>query len=123
MIFLLNMNVCRAVGLTLEDLGQQWVHARDVGLARADDRAVVDLARREGMTIITHDLDYADILALSGQAHPSVIIFRLRLSSPPVMCRRLHEAWAGMHEALGQGAIVVIEDAAVRIRSLSGEPD
>jgi predicted nuclease of predicted toxin-antitoxin system len=92
MRFLLNMNICRAVGPTLADLGQQWAHARDVGLARADDRAVVDLARREGMTVITHDLDYADILALSGQTRPSVIIFRLRLSSPLAMSRRLREA-------------------------------
>ena len=123
MRFLPNMNVCGAVGTALTHLGQQWVHARDLGLARADDHTVVDLSRREGMAIITNDLDYADLVTLSGADRPSVIIFRLRLSSPAAMSTRLTESWTRVSLALEQGAIVVIEDAAVRIRSLSPDFD
>lgn len=123
MRFLLNMNVCGAVGVALTNLRQQWVHARDLGLARADDPTVVDFSRREGMTIITNDLDYADLVALSGADRPSVIIFRLRLSSPAAMSARLTEAWGRICQPLEEGAIVVIEDASVRIRSLSVDSD
>jgi predicted nuclease of predicted toxin-antitoxin system len=123
MRFLLNMNVSRVLGTALTHLGQQWAHARDLGLARADDQTVVDVSRREGMAIITNDLDYADLVALSGEDRPSVIIFRLRLSSPAAMSNRLTESWGRIGPSLEQGAIEVIEDAAVRIRSLSADPD
>jgi predicted nuclease of predicted toxin-antitoxin system len=121
MRFLLNMNVCRAIADTLKELGQECVHARDVGLATADDRAVVEFARRDGRVIVTHDLDYGDLLMLSEGPGPSAIIFRLRRSSPSNMCQRLKEAWEPIRGAVQEGAIVVIEDAAVRIRPLSAE--
>jgi predicted nuclease of predicted toxin-antitoxin system len=38
MRFILNMNVSRAVGEALAQMGQEWVHARDLGLATAEDR-------------------------------------------------------------------------------------
>ena len=119
MRFLLNMNVCRAIAQTLGGLGQECVHARDVGLATSDDRIVVEFARRNGRVIVTHDLDYGDLLMLTEEPRPSVIIFRLRRSSPSAMCRRLMEAWTPICKAVEDGAIVIIEDAAVRIRSLS----
>jgi predicted nuclease of predicted toxin-antitoxin system len=122
MRFLLNMNVCRAIAGVLADLGQESVHARDVGLATADDKAVVEYARRDGRIIVTHDLDYGDLLIMAEAPRPSVLIFRLRRSSPSTMCQRLKEAWEPIRAAIEEGAIVVIEDAAVRIRSLSVEP-
>jgi predicted nuclease of predicted toxin-antitoxin system len=121
MRFILNMNVCREVAEKLGQLGQECVHARDAGLARADDRAVVEFARREGRVIVTHDLDYGDLLMLSEEPRPSAIIFRLRRSSPSIMCQRLGDAWEPISAAITEGAIVVIEDAAIRIRPLSSQ--
>ena len=120
MRFLLNMNVSREVGKTLKEMGGDFIHARDADLATADDRVVIHFARQQGRVIVTHDLDYGDLLMLSGEQPVSVIIFRLRRSSAPLMCRRLREAWEEIRDALSEGAIVVIEDASVRIRTFAG---
>jgi predicted nuclease of predicted toxin-antitoxin system len=121
MRFLLNMNVSREVGKAIAELGGEFIHARDANLATADDRVVIQVARREDRVIVTHDLDYGDLLMLSGEPHVSVIIFRLRRSAPLVMCKRLREAWETIQTPLAEGAIVVIEDASMRIRPFGGE--
>lgn len=62
MRFLLNINVSRTLGDALAHLGQQWTHARDMGLAKADDQVIVDTARQGRLVIVTHDLDYGEPL-------------------------------------------------------------
>ena len=62
MRFLLNMNMTRVVGHALAELGHEWVHVRDVGLAKGPDPPIIDFARRERRVIVTHDLDYGDLL-------------------------------------------------------------
>ena len=118
MRFLLNMNVCRAVADVLAEFGHECVHARDAGLIRSDDAEIVETARRNGQVIVTHDLDYGDLLALGGRRHPSVIIFRLRVSSPSNLADRLRSAWEHIATFLPKGVIVVITDATVRVRPL-----
>lgn len=73
------------------------------------------------MAIVTHDLDYGDLLMTTEEPRPSAVIFRLRRSSPTAMSRRIQEAWKAMHQAIGTGAIVIIEDTTVRIRLTSSE--
>jgi predicted nuclease of predicted toxin-antitoxin system len=57
MRFLLNMNVSRTIGQTLEELGNEWVHVRDIGMTTAGDQAIVTAARNGGQIIVTHDLE------------------------------------------------------------------
>ncbi|MCE5277500.1 MAG: DUF5615 family PIN-like protein [Planctomycetaceae bacterium] len=49
MRFLLNMNMAKAIGQTLHELGHQSVHVREIGLDRADDATVVEYARKENL--------------------------------------------------------------------------
>jgi predicted nuclease of predicted toxin-antitoxin system len=87
-------------------------------LERAEDPEIINAAKAGGEVIVTHDLDYGHFLAFSGQAAPSVIIFRVRNTHPEALLRRLAECWADIEEPLRCGAIVTVEDAAVRIRLL-----
>ena len=41
------------------------------------DPEILRKARTEGRILLTHDLDFADLVAASGSALPSVVIFRL----------------------------------------------
>ncbi len=116
MKFILNMNMSTLVGKALSELGQEWSHARQLALQTATDAEIVDAARRAGAAIVTHDLDYADLLMLSDEPRPSVLLFRFRASSPQVMSKRLKEVWTKIEGGLSQGAMVVLEDAAVRVR-------
>lgn len=118
MRFLLNMNVCRAVADVLGELGHECVHVRDAALISCDDAEIVESARRNDQVIVTHDLDYGDLLALGGHRQPSVIIFRLRTSFPSNLADRLRSVWEHIAPLLPKGAIVVITDTTVRVRLL-----
>lgn len=115
---LLNVNVPRALAEPLVTDGHALRHAADVGLARADDEAIVEAARSAGEVIVTHDLDYGHLLAFSGQAKPSIIIFRVCNTRPAALYHRMRESWTEIEGPLQRGAIVAIEDATLRIRPL-----
>jgi predicted nuclease of predicted toxin-antitoxin system len=118
MRFLLNMNVPRELGRQLVASGREARHAGDAGLAAAADEEILRCARQSGEVIITHDLDYGRLLAFSGQREPSVVIFRTQNAHPRDLFARIVRAWSHIEKPLAEGAVVVIEDTAVRIRPL-----
>jgi predicted nuclease of predicted toxin-antitoxin system len=118
MKFLLNMNVPRELGRRLAAQGHECRHAGDIGMAQASDVAITEEARGSKETIVTHDLDYGHLLAFSGEPAPSVIIFRLRNTHPDNLFARIMSTWPEIDKPLLKGAIVVLEDAAFRIRRL-----
>lgn len=87
-------------------------------MACATDAAIMQAAQMNDEVIITHDLDYGNLLAFSGEAAPSVIIYRVRNTHPENLFARIVKIWAEIEKPLLDGAIVVIEDAALRIRPL-----
>ena len=107
MRFLLNMNISRGVGKSLAFKGHEYRHLGDIGMAQASDSEVVEEARRNGEVIVTHDLDYGSLLAFSGEATPSVIIFRIRNTNPRNLFAQLISIWREIEEPLHEGAIVV----------------
>ena len=59
------------------ELGHDVFHLRDRELQKLPDDEILDLAYVEQRTILTIDLDFAQLLAISGKTLPSVILFRL----------------------------------------------
>ena len=102
----------------METQGHTWRHARDAGLAEAADSDIVEIAKAGGEVILTHDLDYGNLLVFSGDRHPSVVIFRRRNVLPLALFTALMKVWEELEPALERGALVLIEDASVRIRRL-----
>jgi predicted nuclease of predicted toxin-antitoxin system len=123
MKFLLNMNLPRVLGRRLVEAGHACRHVGDIGLAQASDREIMVEAERHKEVILTHDLDYGHLLAFSGNTAPSVIIFRLRDSHPERLLVRMTTAWSEIEKPLQEGAIVILEDAALRIRRLPVTPE
>ena len=118
MKFLFNMNIPRSLGRRLEPGGHGWRHVADIGMAEANDEEIIAEARRTDETVITHDLDYGRLLAFSAAPRPSVVIFRLRNAHPDNLYRRSCATWTTIEVPLSDGALVVLEDAAVRVRRL-----
>jgi predicted nuclease of predicted toxin-antitoxin system len=118
MRFLLNMNLPRALGRRLAEAGHDWRHVGDIGLAQATDAEIMAEAERNREVIITHDLDYGHLLAFSGDTAPSVVIYRLRNTHPETLFTRLMAVWPEVEKPLREGAIVILEDAALRVRPL-----
>ena len=74
MKILLDMNLTpRWVGF-LRERGYRAVRWSEVGLASANDLEVLRFVAREGYLLLTHDLDFGDLLAYSREARPSVVI-------------------------------------------------
>jgi len=71
--FLLDENLSPRLvaALALEFPGS--VHVRNLGLERADDATIWDLARRDGFTILSKDADFHQLSFLHG--HPPKVIW------------------------------------------------
>jgi len=82
MKFLADMGISPRSVAFLRDLGVEAVHLHELGLDRLPDAEIVKKARHEGYVVLTHDLDFGELLALSGAEVPSVVIFRLQNMRP-----------------------------------------
>ena len=123
MKFLLNMNVNRDMAAPLEQRGHVCRHAGDIGMARSSDSDIVAEAAQKGEIIITHDLDYGNLLAFSGAQAPSVIIIRTRDLRTNEIIKRLDSVWGEIESSLSSGAIISLSDRNLRIRNLPIEPE
>lgn len=118
MKFLADMGISPKTVSYLNSLAHDTVHLKDQGLQRAFDSFILDKALNEGRILLTHDLDFAELLALSGGKAPSVIIFRLRNMHPDRVNMCLNMVINEHVEALGKGAIISVDEGLIRVRYL-----
>ncbi len=118
MRFLADMGVDIRVVKWLREKGHDASHLRDEGLHRMPDGEIFDKAISESRIILTFDLDFAEIVALSRGQNVSVILFRLHNTRTSHLISRLSTVLLESAEALGKGAIIVVEDFRHRVRYL-----
>lgn len=82
MKFLADMGISPKVVTFLADEGHDAVHLHEQGLDRLPDSEILRKARDEMRILLTHDLDFGELVAASGDRLPSVVIFRLRNMQP-----------------------------------------
>ena len=83
-----------------------------------DFRAALEEARDEGRILLTHDLDFGELIAASGAMLPSIVVFRLRNMRPERVNRYLNVILNQHGEALEQGAIISVTERQIRVRLL-----
>ena len=98
--------------------GHDVLDLRETGLAKAADVEILALAKRDGRTVLTHDLDFGDLLAASGDALPSVVLFRLPDMRPATVNRYVDAVLAQHSEDLNAGSFLSVGERRVRVRSL-----
>jgi len=76
MKFLLDMPVSPTMLDVLETHGHTGIHAYQIDKGRAPDSELLEIARQENRVIITADLDFPRLLALSSAKGPGLILFR-----------------------------------------------
>lgn len=118
MKFLADMGISPRTVDLLRTLGHDARHLMDENLERLSDRDVLAKAKREECILLTHDLDFGELLAASGAKLPSVIIFRLRNMRPEHVNEYLRALLAEHTDILERGAIVSVAEGRIRIRSL-----
>jgi predicted nuclease of predicted toxin-antitoxin system len=119
MRFLADMGVAQRTVEWLRAEGHDAVHLRDEGLQRMPNGQIFDKAAAEGRIVLTFDLDFGEIVALSGGRRASVILFRLHNTRTSHVIDRLQKVLKDSSDALEQGAIVVVEESRHRTRRLS----
>jgi predicted nuclease of predicted toxin-antitoxin system len=79
MKFLADMGISPGAVSHLRQQGYDAVHLIEQDLGRLPDDAILEKARVEARIVLTHDLDFADLMAVSRAELPSVVIFRLSI--------------------------------------------
>ncbi len=118
MKFLADMGVDVGVVRWLARQGPDARHLRDEELQRMPNGGIFAKAISEGRVILTFDLDFGEIAALTGGRQASVILFRLHNTRTDHVIARLAAALSDSMDALGQRAVVLVEESRHRIREL-----
>jgi predicted nuclease of predicted toxin-antitoxin system len=118
MQFLVDMNLDVRVAEALRQRGHDVKHLRDEGLQRLPNGDIFAKAISEKRIILTCDLDFGEIAALSQGAVASIVLLRLRHVRFDHVMNRLDAVLPVASSDLNKGAIVIIEDARYRVREL-----
>jgi predicted nuclease of predicted toxin-antitoxin system len=102
----------------LRTQGYDVLHLSEEGLQRAADKEILEKAGTEERVVLTLDLGFGELLAVSGRILPSVVSFRLGDSSVDVVTQRLKDVLAECQEHLEEGAIISVTETVIRVRSL-----
>jgi predicted nuclease of predicted toxin-antitoxin system len=102
----------------LRTLGHDVVRVSEILLPQASDETIVSRADEHGRIILTQDLDFSAIIALTGQQSPSLVSLRLASSRVEYVNTVLAKVLPEVEEQLLAGAIVTVEDQRVRVRQL-----
>ena len=82
------------------------------------DSDIFRKAAAEGRVLLTFDLDFGEILALSRERTVSVVLFRLHNTHTPHVIERLKVTLEETKAMLEAGSIVVVEESRLRTRRL-----
>ena len=100
----------------LNSHGHDATHLRDERLQRMPNGEIFDKAVAESRLVVTFDLDFGEIVALSKGRKTGVVLFRLRNTRTDFVIQRLSQVITECNDALARGAIVIIEEARHRVR-------
>lgn len=109
---------CPRTAQYLRERGHNAVHLREQGLQHLPDIQIVAKAVAEQRIILTHDLDFGRIVALSRERAPSVVTFRLDDMRAGAVNRHLDELVTRFATELEGGVLISVTDQGVRVRRL-----
>ncbi len=115
---LLDMPVSSLLLDVLHAHGHEGVHAYQIGKGRASDTELLEIARREGRVVITADLDFPRLLALSSAEGPGMILFRGGNYSDREMCELLERVLNQVLPGILESSICVVDKRRIRITEL-----
>lgn len=118
MRILIDMNLSPGWSASLQAAGHEPVHWADVGPHDAPDRILFAWAVDHQAIVLSHDLDFGHLLALSGESRPSVVQLRVADPLPELWSNVLVAVLQQHDEELEVGALVTIDPSRRRVRML-----
>ena len=115
--FLVDENLPRAVADALIELGHEVTTVRQAGLQGAADDVVLHFAISRNATLITADLDFANLLLFPLGSHSGIVVLRLPDDVHYLtVVRRVLEVIGGELSPGVDGSLAVVDMIRVRIR-------
>jgi predicted nuclease of predicted toxin-antitoxin system len=118
MKLLIDMNLSPRWVNRLAEAGIEAVHWSTLGAANALDVEIVTFARCNNYVVLTHDLDFGTILAVTQGEKPSVVQIRSEDVSPDAIGKPVINALRQMTAELDEGALLTIDPGRTRLRLL-----
>ncbi len=123
MKFIVDQPVSPLLAERLRDGGHDAFHLRERGLSRSRDDDIFAVAVAENRIIVTADLDFSRILALSGRDGPGLILFRAGDISDQQMLSLLEAVLERIPADRLSRSVVVVDGRRMRIAPLPLRPD
>jgi len=114
--FLADMGVSTGVVAWLRKQGYDAVHLAEQGLERSANGEIFAKAARERRIVLTFDLDFGEIVAMSHGTALPVVVFRLRNTRAPHVIDRLAGLLDVSGAALASASVIVVEESRYRMR-------
>ncbi|MBN1394490.1 MAG: DUF5615 family PIN-like protein [Pirellulales bacterium] len=118
MKFLVDMPLSPALAAWLGNQGHDALHASELGLSAAADGEILERASEERRVIVTADLDFPRLLALTQLDEPGLVLFRGGNYSELETIDRLKKCLESISIDDFPRSIIVIEKERIRQRHL-----
>ena len=118
MKLLVDMNLSPRWIRLLNNSGVDAVHWSMVGKSNAPDAEIMAYAIMNNCIVLTHDLDFSAILAVTHGEKPSVVQIRADNVSPDVIGMQVVAALRQMESELEDGALLTIDPNRTRLNLL-----
>lgn len=118
MKILLDMNLSPRWVAFLQGHGIEAVHWSNVGKENATDAEIMAFAAKHGYVVMTHDLDFGDILATTRGDKPSVVQIRTDDINPKTIGKTVVSSLLQIEDDLESGALATIDPHKTRLRVL-----
>lgn len=102
----------------LQKQGYEIMRSSEFLTANAPDINILEFARTENWVVLTQDLDFSMLVALSRYSQPSLITLRLSSAKPDTVTKKLLDVLPQIEEALQEGSAITIQDESIRVRKL-----
>jgi predicted nuclease of predicted toxin-antitoxin system len=115
--FLVDEDLPRSLTQALVSVGVHAEDVRDVGLRGHPDDDIIAFARTHGLTLLTADLGFANVLRYPLGSHAGIVIVRFPNETPTVA---LNDVLTGTIRGLSDedvsGNLLVVEPGRIRLR-------
>jgi predicted nuclease of predicted toxin-antitoxin system len=118
MRILADLHIATSTVRFLRQHGHDVVRVTDRLPANASDHQIVDVAIAENWVVLSQDLDFSAIVALSGKTSPSVIQLRLATVRIETVNAALERILPALETQVSAGVLATVEEDRLRIRRL-----
>jgi len=119
--FLVDAPLPPSIAEFLRSRGHEASHVFERGWGRFSDKEILGAAGKEGAVVITADLDFPRLIAITPDKRSGLILFRGAGWKLNAICESLEKIFSTIPERRLESSIVVVEPSRIRVRDLNME--